>query len=234
MFPIFIFRYVFLCDNWLSADKADGLTYRVLFPSNTELKDGKILFNSITRFRLFDDYLWLSILSRPSFSRFSRVQRLMCVSSMISLSMLGSAMWYKAKLNGDVHGLKIGPFKLSYIQLYVGLMTSLMSFPPALVIGMIFRNRQLKGEREYIGTHSYERENPFKRDASLPWFSIFGGYALVGASVGCGSFFTTLYSLQWGGDISAEWLMSIVLGTVNEIAFFEPIKVCISNSIYIA
>ncbi|XP_060074618.1 uncharacterized protein LOC132554330, partial [Ylistrum balloti] len=124
-------RYVFLCDQWLASDRSDGCTYRTLYPAEKELLDGKTLFESVTRFNFFDEYLWLSLFGRPSFSRFTRVQRLYCVSSLLSLSMLGSAMWFNSGNERPSYGVKLGFFELNYKQIYVGIMSALMSFPAA-------------------------------------------------------------------------------------------------------
>ncbi|XP_033748529.1 uncharacterized protein LOC117333372 [Pecten maximus] len=122
-------RYVFLCDQWLASDRSDGCLHRTLYPAEDELHDGKTLFESVTRFNFFDEYLWLSLFGRPSFSRFSRVQRLYCVSSLLSLSMLGSAMWFNSGSDEPSYGVKLGFFELNYKQIYVGVMSSLISFP---------------------------------------------------------------------------------------------------------
>ncbi|XP_052075414.1 polycystin-1-like [Mytilus californianus] len=121
--------YVFFCNDWLSDSKGDAKTYRELYCAQSEFKDGNTLFSSITRFRLFDEHLLLSLFGRPSFSRFSRVQRLYCIASMMSLSFLASAMFFKADDTVHIHGVTIGPMKVTYKQVYVGLMTSVMTFP---------------------------------------------------------------------------------------------------------
>jgi len=217
-------RYAFLCDKWLATDREDGCTYRSLYPANTELKDGKTLFTSITRFNLFDDYLWLSVLSRPSFSRFTRVQRLYCISSMVSLSMLGSAMWFNSLNTDQTYGIKIGPIKINYLQVFVGIMTAVISCPPSVLMVMLFKNRTFKGEILQKGTERYNMN--IKSGAFLPWPFVYVAYGFAIVGIGSGTFFTTLYSLQWGSNTSEDWLLSILFGTANDVIFLAPIKVC--------
>ncbi|XP_060074619.1 polycystin-2-like [Ylistrum balloti] len=99
---------------------------------------------------------------------------------------------------------------------------------------MIFRNRRFRGELKNKGMDKYKTDLTFNRNkpkASLPWGFIFVGY---GMSVGCiasGSFFTTLYSIQWGQEISKDWLIAILFGASNEVAFIEPIKTIILSMV---
>ncbi|XP_071152223.1 polycystin-1-like protein 2 [Mytilus edulis] len=213
--------YVFFCNDWLSDSKGDTKTYRQLYCAQTEFKDGNTLFTSITRFRLFDEHLLLSLFGRPSFSRFSRVQRLYCIASMMSLSFLASAMFFKADDTVHIHGVSIGPMKVTYKQVYVGLMTSVMTFPVGFLMGYIFRNRRYKQNPKDLLTGGIIT----KDNAKLPWFFVFIGYGIAGSTLASGSFFTTLYSIQWGSETSTDWMLSILFGTTNGIMFFDPFKV---------
>lgn len=219
---------MFLCDQWLASDRSDGCTYRTLYPAEDELQDGKTLFKSVTRFNFFDEYLWLSMFGRPSFSRFNRVQRLYCISALLSLSMLGSAMWFNTGSDKPSYGVKLGFFELNYKQIYVGVMSSLISFPAAVIIAMIFRNRRFRSESQNKGMDKYKKDITFNANqpsAPLPWFFVFVGYGLAAGCLASGTFFTTLYSIQWGEEISQDWLLSILFGAGSEMAFMEPIKV---------
>lgn len=221
VFYFILTRYVFFCNDWLSDSKGDTKTYRQLYCAQTEFKDGNTLFTSITRFRLFDEHLLLSLFGRPSFSRFSRVQRLYCIASMMSLSFLASAMFFKADDTVHIHGVSIGPMKVTYKQVYVGLMTSVMTFPVGFLMGYIFRNRRYKQNPKDLLTGGIIT----KDNAKLPWFFVFIGYGIAGSTLASGSFFTTLYSIQWGSETSTDWILSILFGTTNGIMFFDPFKV---------
>jgi hypothetical protein len=221
IFFSFVNRYVFFCNDWLSDSKGDGKTHRQLFCAQSEFKDGNNLFSSLARFRIFDDHLLLSLFGRPTYSRFSRVQRLYCVAAMLSLSFLASAMFFRSGDNEHVHGITIGPVKITYKQLYVGIVTSVMTFPVGFLMGYIFRNRRFKqNAKDQLSLQDINKDS-----AVLPWFTVFIGYVLAGGALANGVFFTTLYSVQWGQDVSTDWMMSILFGTTNGIAFIDPFKV---------
>lgn len=94
------------------------------------LEDGNIetdkLFYNLTQKKLFDDHLWVSLLKRPYFSRFSRVQRLWCLVALLFLAMISSAMWYSERI---MQTIKVGLIKLNYKHFYVGLMSSVIVIP---------------------------------------------------------------------------------------------------------
>ena len=75
-------------------------------PAATEedLRDFGHLFISTTKHDMFDGHLWLSVVSRPSRSHFTRVQRLACGASLLYLTMIANAMFYRSAEN--VEGTK--------------------------------------------------------------------------------------------------------------------------------
>ncbi|KAK3083825.1 hypothetical protein FSP39_003726 [Pinctada imbricata] len=134
-------KYVFLCGDWLSNDKGDCKTYKQLLNSHNELHNGKVLFNTLTRFKLFDDYL----------------------------------------------------------------------------------NREFRNSYGRTCTN-YQPNMPDIKKAILPWPSVFLGYVIAFGAIGSGFTFTFFYSLQWGNDISTDWLLSLLFGTTNEMFMLEPLK----------
>ena len=66
-----------MCDSWLATDKGDGVLEKLLpvTPVGEVAKFGK-LFKTTVRQELSDDHLWISLVSRPTWSNFTRVQRL--------------------------------------------------------------------------------------------------------------------------------------------------------------
>ena len=53
------------------------------------------VFSSATRRRLTDAHLWISVLSRPTRSNYTRVQRVSSILAILFLTMITSAMFYK-------------------------------------------------------------------------------------------------------------------------------------------
>lgn len=119
-------------------------------------KFGNIFFSD-TRKRLTDSHLWISVFSRPNKSNFSRVQRLSTVFSLLMMTMLASAMFYKAESNvRNAQGYSLGPFKFTLQEVYISIVTSLLVFPVTLLIDQLFRKSRPK-IRQKDQAFEYER-----------------------------------------------------------------------------
>lgn len=89
------FRYMFLCNKWLSVHRCDCKTEYILHASTQkDVNDGTQLLNTNINKVFTTDHLWLSVGYRKTRSVFTRVQRLSCCLATIMLSMVASAMWY--------------------------------------------------------------------------------------------------------------------------------------------
>lgn len=84
-------------------------------------------------------------------------------------------------------------------------------------------NDQL-AERRRRG-YAASKEGRKRRKCLLPWWSVFIGYALVIASITASAAFTFFYSLQWGGEVSLQWMASLFFSTTTGTFLIEPIKV---------
>jgi hypothetical protein len=162
---------------------------------------------------------------------------------MLFLSMVTSAMWFNQEPSPEeqdpettsaLRTVELGPFKLSYKQLYVGVMSSAITFLPSILIVAIFKYRKLKQEHAtYSDIESDTTEVPKteKTRRQLPWWTIFLAYALVGICIACGGTFTFLYSLEFGAEKTNDWLLSFVFGTIICARLLEPVKVEV-NPVY--
>ncbi|XP_060074617.1 polycystin-1-like protein 2 [Ylistrum balloti] len=206
-------KNIFLCGNWLSPDRGDCKLHRKLYTARTELNEGRVLFGSNTKFNLFDDFLLLSLFSRPSSSRFTRVQRCVSVFAMLFLTMLATAMWYRTLDDAQTYGIHVGPFHLNYKQFYVGFMSSSITILPGILMAWIFRNRYQKTDHLLLNK------------GFLPWWTVIIGYVFAFSCIIAGATFTFFYSLQWERETTVDWLMSFFLGTTHGVLFIEPIKV---------
>jgi len=87
----------------------------------------KQLFSSSIRKKLTSDHLWLSVFSRPQRSKFTRVQRISCCISLLFLTMITNAMWFKSdgekegQQSSNVVSLKLGPFSFTLQQVNMSL-----------------------------------------------------------------------------------------------------------------
>ncbi|XP_066269369.1 polycystin-1-like protein 2 [Branchiostoma lanceolatum] len=130
----------FLCNGWLAVEDPEGIDRVIPVASPDELTSLGHLFRTSVRHVLTDKHLWYSILSRPTRSTFSRVERIMCGLSMLFSAMVASAMWYRPSDGaGGQNALRIGPVTLSVTTLYISFMTTLTVFPINFIIVRLFR-----------------------------------------------------------------------------------------------
>ena len=121
-------RYFFLNNRWLACEEDDGMVDRILPSASIEdLVAFKQLFSSSIRKKLTSDHLWLSVFSRPQRSKFTRVQRISCCISLLFLTMITNAMWFKSdgekegQQSSNVVSLKLGPFSFTLQQVNMSL-----------------------------------------------------------------------------------------------------------------
>nr|XP_006815503.1 PREDICTED: polycystic kidney disease protein 1-like 2-like [Saccoglossus kowalevskii] len=134
-------NFVFLCDRWLAVEEDDGRIRRHLRVTNErEMKNFNHLFASNARAEFTDGHIWFSIVSRPTRSHFTRVQRLSCCLSLLYTAMIANCMWYKAE-GSDLYQniIDVGPFSFTWHSIYVGFMSSLVVFPVNIVLIQLFR-----------------------------------------------------------------------------------------------
>ncbi|XP_070548690.1 polycystin-1-like protein 2 isoform X2 [Ptychodera flava] len=141
-------RYTFLCDKWLAVEKGDGRVERFL-PAATDEDMVRFsqLFSFTTRKEFTDGHLWFSVMSRPNRSNFTRVQRLSCCLSLLYLTMIASCMFFRTddeKTNQSDKLFSLGPLEFSLKELYVSVVSSLVVFPPSLLLVQLFRKSRAK------------------------------------------------------------------------------------------
>ncbi|XP_066287702.1 uncharacterized protein [Branchiostoma lanceolatum] len=72
-------KYTFVCDKWLAVEEGDGQVDRLLtVATEKDLTSIGKVFSSKTNKDFRDGHLWFSVLGRPAYSSFTRVQRLSC------------------------------------------------------------------------------------------------------------------------------------------------------------
>ena len=83
-----------------------------------EMREFTYVLAERTRQSLVDGHLWLSVLTRPPQSRFTRVQRVSCCLCLLYVTMLANAVFYK---NGGApgHSITMGPFSVSVQEVVV-------------------------------------------------------------------------------------------------------------------
>lgn len=127
-----------------------------------ELTAFKHLFNTSVRKKLTNDHLWVSVVSRPTRSNFTRVQRISCCVALLYLTMITNCMFFRAEDNvTQTTSLTIGPISFTLQQLYVSVVTTAIVFPPSLLIVTIFR--KAKPKKNTVGQMNMQmKSNKYK------------------------------------------------------------------------
>lgn len=77
----------------------------------------KQLFSANVRKKLSNEHLWFSVFSRPTKSSFTRAQRISCCMSLLFMTMITNAMWFKSDDNAkQSQALKVGPLSFTVQQ----------------------------------------------------------------------------------------------------------------------
>ncbi|XP_013384714.1 uncharacterized protein LOC106154780 [Lingula anatina] len=134
-------RFFFTCGRWLSHTKGEKRIERLLTArSEDEIQEFNELFEENASKNFFDDHLWISVFTRPTSSRFSRVQRVSVCIAMLFLAMIANAMFFKGEEEGtSSSGISLGPITITFRQVYVGFIGSLLVVPPTVIMIEIFR-----------------------------------------------------------------------------------------------
>ena len=112
---IFVPRYHFVYNDWLSVNQGYAKPYTSIgIASKKEQKQFGMVFNHIIRKEFTDGHIWFSLISRPSPSSFTRVQRLSCCLSLLFTTMIANAMWYrKTEEVQTKYMITVGPISIS-------------------------------------------------------------------------------------------------------------------------
>ncbi|XP_055958185.1 polycystic kidney disease protein 1-like 2 [Patella vulgata] len=239
--------FVFLCNKWFSIE--EGVIDRVLPVGGAEnFHNFKGLFLEHARNHLTDEHVWVSILFRPVKSNFSRVARVACGVTLLFLCMISNAMFFENGDNKDRQrssSIELGPIKFNPSQVYISLVSVILTAIPVYVIMTVFRKskpkpweRRKKQIRRWFPKYMREKlefsqkledilvipDNIAINDASLPSWGVYIGWFLsfVASFVSC--FFIMLYSIEWGKDVSEEWLTTFILSFLQSLLFVDPFK----------
>jgi hypothetical protein len=128
-------------------EKGDGQVDRLLpYACEKDMISFKHLFTQSVKKKFTDSHLWYSVISRPTRSNFTRLQRLTCCISLLFCTMIANAMFYRAQDNkANSSGvIQLGPLKFTMTQLYTSVVSTLIVVPVNLIIVTIFRKAKLK------------------------------------------------------------------------------------------
>ncbi|XP_078661576.1 polycystin-1-like protein 2 [Branchiostoma floridae x Branchiostoma belcheri] len=139
-------KYSFLCQRWLAVEEGDGRVDCLLSSATDEqLSTLRHVFGSQTSKAFKDGHLWASVLGRPAYSPFTRVQRVSCCLSLLICTMVTNIAFFRRENDFgppptiDILGFKV-QIPISWAQFMIALQSCLIIFPINLAIVEIFRH----------------------------------------------------------------------------------------------
>lgn len=130
----------FVCNKWFGLDKPDGSIDRIIQVSGEEQRrDLKYLLEKQTKDKLSDGHMWFSIFARPILSSFNRTERLTCCFVLLCLTCMVNILYYEQDKTVKSFGYKIGPFQVSEAQIFIGIISNLIIFPPSFLLVQLFK-----------------------------------------------------------------------------------------------
>ena len=220
-------KYHFVGNKWLAVGKGDGsIEAEIKVASKKELAGFKNLFYDRTSRSLGDGHLWLSLFTRPPHNPFTRCQRMACCLSILFATMVTNAMFYQFGA-APTDTFQIGPLKLSWKQIKIGIQSSIVAIPVNVLVVTIFKNIKQRN----IGGDNSRSENRVKSPGCLPHFFVYVGWIICTLAALAASAFTVFYSLMWGRETSNQWLTSTMISIFQDVVVTQPIKVVVIASV---
>ena len=266
----------FPCNTWFALEKGDGKIDRLLTPISYEETQTFMYSLDWRGSQSFSEgHMWLSVVTKPPKSKFTRVQRTTCCLCLLLSAMLVNAFFYKTDQYADPT-IQIGPLKFSWRQVVVGLQSALIVTPVNLLIVAIFKNTAekrynkvmpsaLKAKRASlksrvpvvswlsgakktkrdteekeccstqgktsIWTRTIHRAKLMTKNFLFPHYFLYIAWFLSFLTVASSATLTFFFSLQWGKDISNEWLSSVLVSFTEDLFVLQPIKIVLMMSI---
>ena len=234
-------KFEFPVNKWFASEKSDRLIDRMVHVDGDEdSKKFKTLFTHASEKNIKDKHLWLSVFARPPRSRFTRTQRLSTAIALLFMSMLTNAMWYDLVPEApSTGGLEIGPFHLTPADIGVGILSSMVTFPPSFLIIFFFtraRKRILresridralnkgKSDKDDISFTSFKSKKKSKK-FSLPWYFKIIAWILCLITIAASIFFLWAYGIQFGNDKTYKWLGALLISFFTGMILLEPLKI---------
>ena len=215
-----------MCSDWLSCNHGDRLTSRILPEVNFDSSLKSYMLKQ--QQKVFHRHLVMSLFRKNSASPYTRLQRVAVLCVMFFLMMISSAMWYGTEQKATVtFKFKVGPISMGWNEFYVGCITILTVYPFVILISELFRRTKKINDKCSEETFQILDEISEKK---FPRWVLAVAWILVFVAVVTASFFTFLYSLDWGGDKSNEWLGAFLLSFLQALLLVDPFVVSTSCS----
>ncbi|KAL3876004.1 hypothetical protein ACJMK2_033893 [Sinanodonta woodiana] len=135
-------KFYFFADLWLSLEMEEGIIQKDLkVADSSERHRFTRMFSAATSNSLADKHLWLSLFNRPAHSRFTRVQRVTCLVTLLYTFMCVNAIWYGIlKQKNDPTDLS----SFGWEEVVAGLVSNIVMFPITFGLILLFRKSRSK------------------------------------------------------------------------------------------
>ena len=224
-------KWHFIANRWLALEKGSGeIEFEINVADKKELAKFKNLFVFRTARSLGDGHLWLSVLTRPPHIAFTRCQRLSCCLSILFTAMVVNAMFYNFG-SAPKDSFQVGPIKMSWTQIKIGIQSSFIAIPVNVLVVMIFRNIKQKSRENVFDIRADDTEEKEKVPGCLPHFFVYVGWIMCILTSLAAAAFIVFYSMMWGKEISNQWLTSITVSFVQDVFVSQPVKVILLASL---
>lgn len=229
--------WYFPCNQWLDVLRQDSAIERLLLSQPKAFELNTSLRHKTTE-SFVEEHLWVSVMARLPLTHFTRVQRITCCLSLLFSAMIANAMFYN--ISGKTEKtFQIGPLQLSLKQIVIGIQSGLIVAPINILIVQLFKVAgKLRHQEE---KYPFDKELMLKRRTSsqqellnkpmqrrkLSSFLKFVAYLVSLLSVTVSATFTIFYSMQWGNDVSNQWLSSMIISLIQDLFVIQPTKIII-------
>lgn len=221
-------KWYFLGNRWLALEKSDG---QIEVEISCAGKNESLSFSNLFYFRgaktLGEKHLWLSLFTKAPHNTFTRCQRLSCCLSILFAAMVTNAMFYKQGAAPE-DTFKLGPIKLSWTQIKIGLQSGLVSIPVNALVVAIFRNLKPPTSKE---SNNNQGDDDVESFGCFPHFCVYIGWTLCLMTSLVSAAFVVFYSLMWGKQIANQWLASVMISFFQDVILIQPVKVVVLVSL---
>ena len=143
----------FVCNDWLSPLNGSKSVARTLnVHSNTGSNAYHFSLKSMQDMR--SDHHFVSILSPPPQSMFTRVRRLSCVMSFIMLAMLTAIMLY-GQPPAELEESALGMVVLNWQQLRIAIQSLSICVPTSMLVVFLFTNVQPRRTKKTVRVRKF-------------------------------------------------------------------------------
>ena len=150
-------RYNFLCNKWLDVAEDDGaITRKFGVATNDELNSFSYRFDHLIRQDLYDGHIWFSVFTRPLQSPYTTVQRVCTVFTLLVLTMLCNAMFFRVDREENSPHVALGPVVISVEMIKIGIISTLIVFLPTYLLVILFK---FAAPMKHPNDRTYDRIN---------------------------------------------------------------------------